>query len=128
MCNTPSSSIPRERIRPTFSFRRRTGFDVGLIVTFWTGSTMSLQNNVPRTPSFLSRVVTFTPASAPGGRWALRKGLFGVRTFARRKLRYNSFRVGARTARYIDPVTETLRPRARNAESLGLKARYLPDG
>src|ERR1700741_390537 len=128
MCTTPSSSKPRERIRPRFCFCRRTGDEVGLTVTFPTGSTMSLQKNVPRRSSLRASVVMFTPASAPVRRSALRNGLFRVRTFARRKLRYSSFRVGARNARYIDPVMETLEPRARKTESRGLKARSFRDG
>ena len=73
-------------------------------------------------------MLTLTPASAPVSRSAFRNGLLRVRTFARRKLRYNSFSVGARKARYIDPVTETLRPKERRTERRGLKARSLRDG
>src|SRR5579864_2686396 len=128
MRNTPSSSTPRDRILPRFSFSRKTGEDAGLMVTFCTGSTMSLQKNVPRRSSLCSSVVMFTPASAPVRRSALRKGLFRVRTLATRKLRYSSLRVGARKARYIDAVTETLWLSARSTESRGLKANSLRDG
>ncbi len=78
-------------------------------MTFSTGSTMSLQKNVPRRSSLRSNADTLTPASAPVSRSAFKNGLFSVSTLASRKLRYNSFRVGARKARYIEAVTETLR-------------------
>src|ERR1700730_2311892 len=128
MCTIPSSSKPRERIRPRFCFCRRTGDAVGLMVTFSTGFTMTLQKNVPRRSSLRLSVVMFTPASAPVRRSALRNGLFRVRTFACRKLRYSSFRDGALNDRYIDPVMDALELRARSAESRGLKARLLRDG
>src|SRR5579871_3147366 len=115
-------------MRPRFSFCRRTGEDVGLVVTFSTGSTMSLQKKVPRRSSFRSNAVTFTPVSAPVSRSAFKNGLFSVSTLARRKLRYNSFSVGARKARYIEAVTETLRFKERRTESRGLNARSLREG
>src|ERR1035437_8355044 len=69
-----------------------------------------------------------TPASALVSRSELRQGLFRVTTLATRNVRYNSFKVGARKARYMDPVTETLWLRERSTEKRGLKARSLRCG
>src|SRR5437763_9054824 len=96
----------RDLVRRRLCLVRKIKLGVLASVTFATGFTMSLQKNVPRKSSLRCHAVMFNPASAPVRRSGFKNALLEVSTLPTRKVRYNSLRVGARKARYIEAVKD----------------------
>src|SRR5688572_19827939 len=97
--------MPQILVLPKFCRCRVFGGDGK--VTFETGFFTRLLNHVVRHVR-LRRGARFTPASPPNRRSGPRFSFANVRAAPAMKVRYNSFRVGARKPQLAPPHTETL--------------------
>src|SRR5579862_275187 len=114
-----SKSTPGAVVRPRFSRTRIIMFGIGAgqrgsllggswQVTLATGSTIWLKKNVPFNSRRRLNPYMLMPVSVPVRCSAVRPAFASVITFPCRNERYNSFRVGARKARYTEAVQEIL--------------------